>query len=203
MAEMEIANDATGTSDERLGVDVIPSLRFMSTRRLIPASKDNLSGEPSRWSAPEQLSDVYDSLDKSLEFVQSTCEHGAHQFLRDADCYDEISKIQARLVEVLASARQELDRIEREEPELANETGEMGKARMHRPISVRRDMAADRKDDVDDAEKRLTLEISPSKDSSPLSAFELEVDPDLDDENMDTLPVLQYRSTRLMRNRPI
>ncbi|KAF9767217.1 hypothetical protein IL306_000251 [Fusarium sp. DS 682] len=34
----------------------------------------------------------------------------------------------------------EKERIEREEPELAKETGEMGEVRTRRPISMRRDM---------------------------------------------------------------
>lgn len=203
MAELEIANDAKRTSDERFAMDAIPSLRYMSTRRNGPMSADQTSAEPGRATGSEQPSDVYDSLDKSLEVVQSTCEHGAHQFLRDADCYDEIAKIQSRLIEVLASARQEMDRVEREDPELAKETGDMGKARMHRPISVRRDMAAEYKDDIKLEDRRLTLEISPAKDATSLSAVALEVDTNLEEEDMDTLPVLQYRSTRLMRSRPV
>lgn len=202
MAELEIANDAKRTGDERMAVDALPSLRYMSTRRLGPMSKEQISAEQNRTLSPDQPADVYDSLDKSLEFVQSTCEHGAHQFLRDADCYDEIRKIQARLVEVILAAKQEIERVEREDPVLAKETGELGKARMHRPISVRRDMAAEHKDEMNE-DRRLTWEISTSKDAASQAANGLEVDTNLEDDDLDELPVLQYRSTRLMRNHPV
>lgn len=59
---------------------------------------------------PQQPPDVFDELDKGLEFVQSMCEHAAHQFLRDGDCTDEIVKIQARLTETRTSADAELER---------------------------------------------------------------------------------------------
>ncbi|QLI64050.1 uncharacterized protein G6M90_00g006980 [Metarhizium brunneum] len=203
MAELEIANDAKRTSDERFAVDAIPSLRYMSTRKVGTTSQELTSGEPSRPAGPEQPADVYDSLDKSLEFVQSTCEHGAHQFLRDADCHDEIGKIQSRLVEVLIAAKQEIDRVQREDPELAKETGELGKVRLHRPISVRRDMTAECKDEVSHNDGCLTWEISPEKDATLQTEMALEVDTNLEEEDMDNLPVLQYRSTRLMRSRPV
>jgi hypothetical protein len=202
MAELEMADDAKGAGEEKLAIDAIPSLKYINTSHLGPLSKGNLAREPTRVPGTEQPADVYSFLDKGLEFVQSTCEHGAHQFLRDADCYDEISKIQSRLVEVLTAAKQEIERIEREDPELAKEMGDTGKPRTHRSISVRRDIAADTKDEIAYGDRRLTWEVTPSKEGM-VEAVGLEVDPHLEDEDMDELPVLQYRSTSLMRNRPI
>ncbi|OAA37446.1 hypothetical protein NOR_07145 [Metarhizium rileyi] len=203
MADLEIANDAKRSSDERFAVDAIPSLRYMSTRRPGHTPYELMSGEPSRPTDPQQPADVYDSLDKSLEFVQSTCEHGAHQFLRDADCYDEIAKIQARLEEVLLAAKQEIDRVQREEPELAEETSDVGKVRIHRPISVRRDMTTEHKSETDIEERRLAWDITSLKYDTAQAEVELEVDPNLEEEDLDSLPVLQYRSTRLMRSRAV
>ncbi|KAK2595945.1 hypothetical protein QQS21_006540 [Conoideocrella luteorostrata] len=201
MAEIEIANDAKRSSDERFAVDAIPSLRFMSTRRLGPVSKDRTSIELRDSAGAEEPTDVYDSLDKSLEYVQSTCEHGAHQFLRDADCYDEISKIQARLAEVLQVSGKEIDRIQREDPDMAKEVGDVGKARMHRPISVRRDMAAEHKDEMTaEKQRRLTLEMSPPKSVGQLPGSVPEVDTDLEENLEELRPTLQFRSTRLMRS---
>lgn len=202
MAELEIANDAKRSSDERYAVDALPSLRYMSTRRLGPLMQDQPATEPRRFATMDESADVYDTLDKGLEFVQSTCEHGAHQFLRDADCYDEIKKIRARLEEVLHASEKELERVQREDPELAKETGDMGKARIQRPVSVRRDTAGEQKDEAtSERERRLTLEISPPKMLAPHSVAALEVDTDPEDENLDDLiPQLQYRSTRLMRS---
>ncbi|KHN97929.1 uncharacterized protein MAM_04318 [Metarhizium album ARSEF 1941] len=202
MAELEIANDAQRTSDERFAVDAIPSLRYMNTRRVGTTSQELTPGEASRSVGPGQPADVYDSLDKSLEFVQSTCEHGAHQFLRDADCYDEIEKILTCLAEVLKAANQEIDRVQREDPELAKETGEMGKVRMHRPISVRRDMAAERKDEILEDEC-LIWEIPTMQDATAPAEMTLEVDTNLEEEDTDNLPVLQYRSTRFMRSHAV
>lgn len=202
MAELEIANDAKRSSAERFAVDALPSLRSMSTRRLVPIPNDQqASTEPRQPGNSNQPVDVYDSLDKSLEFVQSTCEHSAHQFLRDADCHDEIRKIQARLMEVLQESVREIERVQREDPELAKEVGDMGKARMHRPISIRRDVNAEHKEGtISNREKRLTLEIAPMPTLAPGPSAMLEIDTHLDEDLNDLVPRLEYRSTRLMRS---
>lgn len=201
MAELEIANDAKRSSAERFAVDALPSLRYMSTRRMTPIASNQSSTEPRQPGDPEEPLDVYDSLDKSLEFVQSTCEHSAHQFLRDGDCYEEIGRIQARLVEVLQASETEIERVQREDPDLARETGDMGKARMHRPISVRRDMTTEHKDDMTpEKDQCLTLEIAAPPTLAPGPSAMLEVDTNLEEDLDNLLPKLQYRSARLMRS---
>ncbi|EGU82490.1 hypothetical protein HZS61_008643 [Fusarium oxysporum f. sp. conglutinans] len=197
LAEQEVSED--GSND-----DAIPSLRYMSSRRFGPMSI-------SRPGAGDQPPDVYDKLDKGLEFVQSMCEHGAHQFLRDGDCNDEISKVQKRLTEVLEMAKTEMERVEREEPELAKETGEMGKVRTRRPVSVRRDMAVDHKESSPTPTKEENkLEPAKLEAAEPIIAADptapMAVDPNImeADEGIDVemeLPKLQYRSTRAMRSR--
>ncbi|ENH73776.1 hypothetical protein FOC1_g10011094 [Fusarium oxysporum f. sp. cubense race 1] len=165
----------------------------------------------SRPGAGDQPPDVYDKLDKGLEFVQSMCEHGAHQFLRDGDCNDEISKVQKRLTEVLEMAKTEMERVEREEPELAKETGEMGKVRTRRPISMRRDMTVGLKESSPTPTKEENkLEPAKLEAAEPIIAADpmapMDVDPNImeADEGIDVemeLPKLQYRSTRAMRSR--
>ncbi|KAF5025817.1 hypothetical protein F66182_2150 [Fusarium sp. NRRL 66182] len=197
LAEQDVSEDGNGD-------DALPSLRYMSSRRFGPMSINRSGGG-------DQPPDIYDNLDKGLEFVQSMCEHGAHQFLRDGDCSDEISKVQKRLAEVLGMAKTEMERVQREEPELAKETGEMGKVRTRRPISMRRDMSAGlkegsptptREDNKLEPAKLEAAEPSPPPDkSAPLA-----VDPDVmeADEGIDVemdIPKLQYRSTRAMRSR--
>ncbi|KAH7136495.1 hypothetical protein EDB81DRAFT_886606 [Dactylonectria macrodidyma] len=196
LAEVDMSEGNEDGDDEPL-----PSLRYMSTRRGYGPAGAN--GQPP---------DVYDRLDKSLEIVQSMCEHGAHQFLRDGDCNDEISKVQKQLTEVLEVSTTEIERIQREEPELAKETGELGKIRTRRPISMRREMSPGLKDgspltpNKGDPEK---LEAAKPEDRSPhlLDAeAPLEVDPNIieADEGIDVameVPKLQYRSTRAMRSR--
>ncbi|KAF4446112.1 hypothetical protein F53441_10223 [Fusarium austroafricanum] len=198
LAEQDVSEE--GNND-----DALPSLRYMSSRRFGPMSI-------SRPGANDQPPDVYDKLDKGLEFVQSMCEHGAHQFLRDGDCNDEISKVQKRLTEVLEMAKTEMERVEREEPELAKETGEMGKIRTRRPISMRRDMTAGLKEGSPTPTKEENNKLEPAKleAAEPISAADpmapMAVDPNImeADEGIDVemeLPKLQYRSTRAMRSR--
>jgi hypothetical protein len=156
----------------------------------------------------DQTPDVYDTLDKSLELVQSTCEHGAHQFLRDADCNDELKKIQQRMAEVLELAAKEMERVEREEPELAKETGEAGKVRTMRPISMRRELSASQKEGLllakDDSTTIEAAKLEPTKSGVFQATTPCQIDaiePDEGIEMNQDLPALQYRSTRQMRAR--
>ncbi|KAF9774775.1 hypothetical protein IL306_007192 [Fusarium sp. DS 682] len=197
LAEQDVSED--GNND-----DALPSLRYMSSRRFGPMSI-------ARPGAGDQPPDVYDKLDKGLEFVQSMCEHGAHQFLRDGDCNDEINKVQKRLSEVLEMAKTEMERVEREEPELAKETGELGKVRTRRPISMRRDMTVGLKEGSPVSTKEENkLESAKLETAEPTLAADpiapMTIDPNImeADEDIDIkmeLPKLQYRSTRAMRSR--
>lgn len=210
LAEME-SQDGEGGSDE--DEITLPSLRYMSSRRYGAMAGAYGRGPGGRDQAP----DIYDQLDKGLEFVQSTCEHGAHQFLRDADCNDEIKKIQKHLRDVLAMAEKEKERVLREEPELAKETIDAAKVRTRRPISMRREPSA--KDGLtlsnEEPEKLEAMEpkLEPEKPLAPKAETPLalgaklqvdtplEVDSDDGDEgiDIDQLPKLNFRSTRYMR----
>lgn len=202
MAEMEMP-DGDNSSDEKSGADALPSLRYMSSRRFGPMSA---LSRPGFGPGADQVPDVYDNLDKSLEFVQGTCEHGAHQFLRDADCNDEIKKIQKRMAEVLDMAAKEMERVQREEPELAKETGDVGRVRTRRPISMRRGLSATQKDASKDETAKLEAAVAEDGQSPLLhTTGKLEVDTSIEaDEGIEAdqdFPKLQYRSTRNMRPR--
>lgn len=174
-------------------------LNYVSTRRMQPVSRTpnmtanmirGAAGRPSYvrpgWSGaraggppglPDKPPDVYDELDKGLEYVQSMCEHGAHQFLRDGDCGEEVGNIQRRLGETKELADKEMDRVKREDPEAFSSGAE--KTRSYRPHSMRR-------------------EHSSGKDVS----MELEVDEAVEnvaDGDMGPPPKLVYKSTRMMR----
>ena len=210
LAEMETPEGGDG-SDEEMS---LPSLRYMSSRRYGGMTATYGRGGPGGRDGPP---DIYDQLDKGLEFVQSTCEHGAHQFLRDADCNDEIKKIQKHLRDVIAMAAKEKERVEREEPELAKETAESTKVRTRRPISMRREPSG--KDghtpSNEEPEKLEAMEPKPEvetpaaakPDASPSIGAKLqadaplEVDSDDGDEgiDIDQMPKLQFRSTRRLR----
>ncbi|GKU14212.1 unnamed protein product [Fusarium langsethiae] len=194
LAEQDVSED--GNND-----DALPSLRYMSSRRFGPMSI-------ARPGAGDQLPDVYDNLDKGLQFAQSLCEHGAHQFLRNGDCNDEISKVQKRLAEVLDMAKTETERVQREEPELAKETGEMGKIRTRRPISMRREMSAGLKEgsptptkEENKQEPEKLEAANPSPTLDPMAPIEVDPNIMVDEGIGMKIPTLQYRSTRAMRSR--
>ncbi|EGU82129.1 hypothetical protein FOPG_18277 [Fusarium oxysporum f. sp. conglutinans race 2 54008] len=186
LAEQDVSEDGNNA-------DALASLRYMSSRRFGPMSI-------ARPGAGNELPDVYDKLHKGLEFVQSMCEHGADQFLRKGNCNDEISEVQKRLNEVLEMAKTEMERVEREEPELVKEPGEMGKVRTRRPISMRRNMTVGIKEgsptptkEENNLENRLET-MGPiyrdSKYDESDEGIDVEMEP----------PKLQYRSTQVMHS---
>ncbi|UNI21998.1 hypothetical protein JDV02_007928 [Purpureocillium takamizusanense] len=204
MAEMEMPDDDSNPGDDNSMTDGLPSLRYMSTRRLgpMPASRYGRLGGIIGDSQP---ADIYETLDKGLEFVQCTCEHGAHQFLRDADCEEEINKIRARMSEVLAASTQEMERVQREEPELAAESGEVNKPRARRPISIRRDMQKLESDSDKQPGKLAAASVKMEPEKAPaieaINTLEVDATLDADEAIEDLMPKLQYRSTRQMRSR--
>ncbi|EFX05530.1 hypothetical protein CMQ_3599 [Grosmannia clavigera kw1407] len=98
------------------------------------AGRSSLAGGP-------QAPDVYDELDKGLEFVQSTCEHAAHQFLRDGDCFDEIEKVKNRLATTKELADREMERIKKEDPDALKQSVEPPKSRSFRPQHMRKGLS--------------------------------------------------------------
>lgn len=202
MAEVEMTK-SDGNGDDNAANDPLPSLRYISSRRLGGAATRPGGGPGSTQDAP----DAYDHLDKGLEFVQGTCEHGAHQFLRDADCNEEIKKIKEKMREVLDMAHKETERIKNEEPELAKENGDLSKPRACRPISIRRELSATNKGNGTVAATESSGKLEPRSIRSKSSVIEpatngvIEVDNNMNGDggsfDMESeLPKLQYRSTR-------
>ncbi|KAF7903345.1 uncharacterized protein EAF01_006394 [Botrytis porri] len=58
---------------------------------------------------------IFDELDKGLEWCQGQCEHAAHQFLRDGECSTEIENIKRRLGEVREIAKRKIGKLREEE----------------------------------------------------------------------------------------
>lgn len=136
--------DADDDSQEPL-----PSLRYMSTRRLGAAGARASAarfgrGPPGNMLLGENDKDAYEDIDKGLELVQSLCEQAAHQFLRDGDCMEEVAKIQKQLAQTKVQADKELERVQREEPELLKDGLDATKARTLRPASMRREWTSTR-----------------------------------------------------------
>lgn len=129
--------------------------------------------------------DIYDELDKGLEYVQSMCEHAAHQFLRDGDCGEEVSNIQGRLRETKELADKEMQRVKKENPEALGKEEEP-RGRSYRPQSMRRDNLN-------------SLKAATSYESGLGAKLEVdEVELAVDDSDSPPPPKLMYRSTRMM-----
>ncbi|MCJ1341817.1 hypothetical protein MMC09_007114 [Bachmanniomyces sp. S44760] len=81
-----------------------------TTQQIFPKSKDALG-------AVNPGDVAFDKADKDLETAQSLCEVGAHQFLRDGDCFDEIEGTRVKFESCLRLAKQERKRLSSEEEE--------------------------------------------------------------------------------------
>ncbi|KAL2177629.1 uncharacterized protein P884DRAFT_199401 [Thermothelomyces heterothallicus CBS 202.75] len=147
--------------------------------------------------------DVYDELDKGLEYVQSMCEHAAHQFLRDGECGEEVANIKRRLAETKELADKEMERIRREEPEalLKHVENDATHGRSYRPQSMRKTAG---KPSSSAAGAGPEAGAAPSLAPAPAlvaaeSTGPLEVDEGVDDVDKEEVPKLVWRSTRMMR----
>ncbi|KAK3307567.1 uncharacterized protein B0T15DRAFT_182531 [Chaetomium strumarium] len=191
--------DTTAQEEEPL------ALPFVSTRRMGPGRAGMYTRAGSRRNpasagmvGPDGKpvpGDVYDELDKGLDYVQSMCEHAAHQFLRDGDCGEEVANIKRRLGEVNELADKEMERVRREEPEtllkMAEEENGAGlRGRSYRPQSMRRDV---------------TKPASPASPAAAAAAAAmagaapLEVDEGVQDvDGQEAAPQLMYKSARMM-----
>jgi hypothetical protein len=135
-------------------------LRYVSTRQMGPTTRlpnlglVHMRGTDSGPNAPIASSfgrglgsfdqgggDVFDDVDRGLEFVQGMCERAAHQFLRDGECSEEVEKIKKRLGETNELATKEMERILKENPD-ALKAAVPPKIRSYRPSSMRRDPGA-------------------------------------------------------------
>ncbi|KAJ4294792.1 hypothetical protein N0V88_005026 [Collariella sp. IMI 366227] len=73
-----------------------------------------------------------------LEYVQSMCEHAAHQFLRDGECAEEVANIKSRLGETKEQADKEMERIKREDPDALKRLAEDTAAGVRGGVFARR-----------------------------------------------------------------
>jgi hypothetical protein len=161
----------------------LPKLKYVSTRQMGPLRdfplKADLSGgglsagllKGYRRAGMDSKLDIFDELDKGLEWCQGQCEHAAHQFLRDGDCSNEIAKIKRKLEEVKTSAEKEMERIKTAEatnpPATLRSTQleEEGRGRvlkaplMRKELSMgtMKDLEVDDNMEVDDAEEEMEM----------------------------------------------
>ncbi|TVY43271.1 hypothetical protein LSUB1_G000925 [Lachnellula subtilissima] len=109
----------------KAGEAPITKLNYVSTRQMGPPRfttqlSENLGstlsvGMMRGYRRGSGVLDIFDELDKGLEWCQSQCEHAAHQFLRDGECDAEITKIKKKLIEVKTAAEKEVERLKKAE----------------------------------------------------------------------------------------
>ena len=75
-----------------------PSGQFgLSTPEILRSRGSNFSRiQPTPFAHFEQDFEIFDRVDKNLELAQSLCEVGAHSFLRDGDCAEEIEQVKEK-----------------------------------------------------------------------------------------------------------
>lgn len=143
----------------------LPQLKFVSTRQMGPprinGAKTNTMGSTLSLGLLRgyrrgggEAPDIFDELDKGLEWCQSQCEHAAHQFLRDGECNTEIENIKRKLSEVRDTAIKEMERIKAEEAAnpVITPVPEQNKSRELRKPQLRRDVQGPKDLEVDDME---------------------------------------------------
>lgn len=152
-APLEASDDTnTREAEEKLALQYVSSRRMQPVTRVpnmfvtasgrhMYARGGQLIAGPGPRGTGGQLPDVYDQLDKGLEYVQSMCEHAAHQFLRDGDCAEEVGNIQRRLGDTQELADKEMARVQKEEPEALESPPDSAKRRSFRPQYMRREPA--------------------------------------------------------------
>jgi hypothetical protein len=142
----------------------MPKLKFVSTRQMGPSrdtvtNKDHLGGTLSVGllrgyrRAGGDAPDIFDELDKGLEWCQGQCEHAAHQFLRDGECGTEIANIKRKLEEVKQTAEKEAEKLKKQEAEKSTQkaTKPTEERQLKTPV-VRRELVSFKDLEVDDME---------------------------------------------------
>lgn len=162
--------------------------------------------------------DVFEALDKALEVIQGLCEHAAHQFLREGECAQDITKINEKLIETKTTADGEMQKLlENDVDGVLRKTLSEGpvRSRTYRSQSMRPDAAfAKAKATMnggaaiseESANGSPRLAAGPATPPVTLTPITLEVDEGIGNGSIDSneTPKLQYRSTRAVgRQNPL
>ncbi|KAK2736720.1 hypothetical protein FQN57_000568 [Myotisia sp. PD_48] len=87
---------------------------FKPTYRVTRAAHFDPKLGSTRSNASSSNDTIFDQIDKQLETAQNLCETAAHRFIRIGDCSAELIKSKDRLVEALALAEVETERLRAE-----------------------------------------------------------------------------------------
>lgn len=145
----------------KAGLKGFPSTRFRGPPGPgLPSLRTNASSTES-----------YDLADAALDRAQTFCEKGAHQFLRDGDCTDELTQCKAQFDEIFTVAEREFKKLD-----------------SHDKMTVRQQLKAYQ------ASSERPSSSTPLTSVEPPKMMELEVD---DDEGDDELVMPAMTSIRL------
>ena len=92
--------------------------------------------------------EAFDTIDKELEAAQSLCEVGAHQFLRDGDCNDELSGAHERFRNCLRTAKEQVEELRFEAEKQKAEEVEREMEKLHRE-QVAKEVAASKPPEIE------------------------------------------------------
>lgn len=184
MAEIDMGGDPA--------FDELPVLRYMTARRFHAPS------EGPRFNDPR---DIFNIIDGHLEAIQDVCENGAHRFLRDGRCGDELTRIESRMRQLLEAAKDEQERLRK--AKFMDEKGtEPPQPLTRRFISMRKDIASEKRDPDEPPRPTLQQVIAASKPKPHehmLTVPHLEIDPNYKPLDEADMPPILYRKTRDMR----
>jgi hypothetical protein len=93
--------------------------------------------------------DIFEQIDKALEWCQGHCEHAAHKFLREGECSAEIDNIKNKLSQVRESAEKEVQRRKEEDAARPPRQPEESKNRELKFQQMRKDVDRERAKDLE------------------------------------------------------
>lgn len=107
---------------------IMPSNTPQTQRIRVKTNRTASSGDSS--------SQIFDTLERHLDLINNLSEDAAHQFLRKADCHDEIDQILSRVSVLIHTSETEIRRLKK----LSDLTStDANKVRTRRSISIRRE----------------------------------------------------------------
>jgi hypothetical protein len=143
-----------------------------------------------RASAPYSMDSLFleqfDYIDKDLEEAQTMCELGAHQFLRDGDCTDELGVIRDKLNNCIKLAREGYDimKAEEEERKLAQQSASRKLSETERSVlASAHSNSSDARTNLSKAYTDSAMEIESKNEIEIDHGVEIEIDIPADPDN--------------------
>lgn len=156
-----------GTADEE---DFVPKISFVRRAARGPMGDSKVMGRPGASNitggSPGEK-DVFDLADDRLDKAQTLCESGAHQFLRDGNCDEEIEGIRAAIKSVLELGTTKTERLEKKQIQntrYESTAQEGNETRVYKPKRIR------------------LLDAMPAAPAKEMSPRMIEIDNDNDDD---------------------